>query len=479
MQLNPWKRRAAAAKEKSSNNFSPVSKISYSVATALPKNNGAKAAVAPLSPGDGGWFPIIRESYTGAWQQGVTVSKETVLAFYAIFSCISLIASDIAKMPIRLMAQNSDGIGVAQKSGDVVLLLRRPNSFQNRIQFFENWMVSKLTRGNTYVLKVRNSKGKVTQLRILDPDRCRPLVSPDGAVFYEIAADNIAGLQEQVTVPAREIIHDRFNCLFHPLVGLPPLYACSMAGMQGQHIQQNSANFFKNGGKPSGVIKVPTAITEAKAKEVKANWDTSYGGENSGKTALLGGGADYVPISMTAADAQTVEQLKMTGEIACAVYHVPPYKAGVGEAPNTDNISIEASEQQYYSQCLQIHIESIELLLDEGLDVGDDSNVEFSVDSLLRMDTERRYNTYAKGVGCGVLAPNEARRRENLLPVPGGAYPYLQQQNFSLEALSRRDSQADPFSKTATEPAPPAKAALSVVEKAFVKTSLRGIIQNG
>lgn len=317
----------------------------------------------------------------------------------------------------------------------------------------------------------------MTQLRILDPDRCRPLVSPDGAVFYEVSVDNIAGIQKPVTVPAREIIHDRFNCFFHPLVGLPPLYACSMAGMQGQHIQQNSANFFKNGGKPSGVIKVPTAITEAKAKEVKANWDTSYGGENSGKTALLGGGADYVPISMTAVDAQTVEQLKMTGEIACAVYHVPPYKAGVGDAPATDNI--EALEQQYYSQCLQIHIESIELLLDEGLDVGNDSNVEFSVDSLLRMDTERRYAAYAKGVNCAVLAPNEARRRENLPPVPGGAYPYLQQQNFSLEALSRRDAQADPFSKTATEPAPSAKAALSVIEKAFVKTSLRGIIQNG
>ncbi|EBG9558152.1 phage portal protein [Salmonella enterica subsp. enterica serovar Lome] len=476
MKWNPLGRQKKSPKNQKNNDFNPITPVSYSVASAVYNGNKSKAAVSALGA-DAGWFPIIRESYAGAWQQGVTVSKETVLAFYAIFSCISLISSDIAKMPIRLMAEGSDGIGIEQKSGDVVLLLRRPNSFQNRIQFFENWMVSKLTRGNTYVLKVRNSKGKVIQLRILDPDRCRPLVSPDGAVFYEIAADNIAGLQEQVTVPAREIIHDRFNCLFHPLVGLPPLYACSMAGMQGQHIQQNSANFFKNGGKPSGVIKVPTAITEAKAKEVKANWDTSYGGENSGKTALLGGGADYVPISMTAVDAQTVEQLKMTGEIACAVYHVPPYKAGVGEAPATDNI--EALEQQYYSQCLQIHIESIELLLDEGLDVGNDSNVEFSVDSLLRMDTERRYAAYAKGVGCGVLAPNEARRRENLVPVPGGAYPYLQQQNFSLEALSRRDSQADPFSKTATEPAPPAKAALSVVEKAFVKTSLRGIIQNG
>jgi phage portal protein BeeE len=31
-----------------------------------------------------------------------------------------------------------------------------------------------------------------------------------------------------VIVPAREIIHDRFNCLFHPLVGISPLYAAAL-----------------------------------------------------------------------------------------------------------------------------------------------------------------------------------------------------------------------------------------------------------
>jgi phage portal protein BeeE len=58
------------------------------------------------------------------------------------------------------------------------------------------------------------------------------------------------------------------------------------------------------------------------------------------------------------------------------------------------------------------------------------------------------------------LAPNEARRRLNLKPVTGGDTPYLQQQNYSLEALSKRDSKDDPFAtKTPTAPAKPAAAA--------------------
>ncbi|OZT31918.1 phage portal protein, partial [Salmonella enterica subsp. enterica serovar Heidelberg] len=111
-----------------------------------------------------------------------------------------------------------------------------------------------------------------------------PLVADDGSVLYQISPDQISGLPAQVTVPAREIIHDRFNCLFHPLIGISPIYACGLAAMQGKHIQESSAFFFKNGGKPSGVITVPGSIDEVKAREIKAGWDTGYTGENAGKT---------------------------------------------------------------------------------------------------------------------------------------------------------------------------------------------------
>jgi hypothetical protein len=36
------------------------------------------------------------------------------------------------------------------------------------------------------------------------------------------------------------------------------------------------------------------------------------------------------------------------------------------------------------------------------------------------------------------MAPNEARKIENLEPVPGGSTPYMQQQNWSLASLAER-----------------------------------------
>ena len=50
--------------------------------------------------------------------------------------------------------------------------------------------------------------------------------------------------------------------------------------------------------------------------------------------------------------------------------------------------------------------------------------------------------------------PDEARARMNLPPVEGGDAVYLQQQNYSLAALAKRDAQPDPFG-AAKPPAPP------------------------
>ena len=79
----------------------------------------------------------------------------------------------------------------------------------------------------------------------------------------------------------------------------------------------------------------------------------------------LTGGWTYTPITMTAIDSIAVNQLKMSAETVCSCFHVPPYMIGVGQPPTYNNI--EALDQQYYSQCLQALIESIELCLDEGL----------------------------------------------------------------------------------------------------------------
>jgi HK97 family phage portal protein len=410
-----------------------------------------------------GWVRIL-ESYAGAWQNNVEITVGNVTTHPAVFSCVTLIMNDISKMRLRLVQQDDDGIWNEVENPSFSPFLRRPNQYQNRIQFVATWLASKLLHGNTYVLKIRDRRGVVVAGYVLDPQRVRPLVAPNGDVFYQLDRDDISKLPDTngYTVPATEIIHDRWNCLFHPLVGLSPIYACGLAAVQGLNIQNSSVDFFAQGGRPGGILTAPGVISQENADRLKAYFDTNFSGDNAGKVAVVGDGLKYEKMTMSAADSQLIAQLKWSDETVCACYHVPPYMAGFGPPPNYNNI--EALTQGYYSQGLQILIESIELCLDEGqgLTEGDVAakryGTEFDTDDLLRMDSATLMKFLKDGKDY--LTPNDGRKRLNLRPVTGGNVVLRQQQDFSLEALSKRDAKPDPFAgKTPTAP-PAAKPAL-------------------
>ena len=400
-----------------------------------------KSYMAPVD-NRGGWWPWIREPSAGAWQKNEEWCADTVAAYHAVYSCITLISADIGKMPFRTVREDSNGIW-NQFSAPKYAVLRKPNRYQNHIQFKEWWITSKLFRGNTYGLKERASNGDVKAIYVLDPTRVQVLVSSDGSVYYQLGQDELNG-QEQtsVTVPASEIIHDRMNCLFHPLVGVSPLYASGLAASQGMKIQNDSDKFFSNGANPGGVLTAPGAISDETAKRLKARWDADYTGSNAGKVAVLGDGLKFEPMRMTAVDAQLIQQLRWTAEVVCSTFHVPAYKIGVGDMPTYNNI--DAQNKDYYSQCLQSLIENMELCLDEGLEFEQGSGVELDLDVLFRMDSATQIETLDGGVSGKIMTHNEARKRLNLPPIPGGDTIYLQQQDYSMAAIAARDEK-DPL----------------------------------
>lgn len=408
----------------------------------------SKAVQKGFTPPERGWTTIF-DYNTGTWQQDSSIDLDTVLTFGAVFACIRLISSDIGKLKIKLMQRQASGIWKETENPAYSPVLKKPNSTQIRIKFIEQWIVSKFQYGNTYVLKYRDARGVVTGLRVLDASRVQPLISDSGDVFYRLRIDRLAGLPAEVTVPAREIIHDVHLTPEHPLVGVSPIGACGLAATQGLKIQGNSKNLFANNSRPSGILTAPGKIADETAARLKTSWDANYGGTNYGKTAVLGDDLKYQPISVTAVDAQLIEQLNWTAADVCRAFGVPAYKIGVGEMPAYNNI--EALDQAYYSQTLQELIECIEALLDEGLGLKTGFSTEFDLDRLLRMDSMTRTKVKAEKIKAGFFAPNEARREENLEPVEGGDSPYLQQQNYSLAALAKRDAKEDPFSSGSGE----------------------------
>lgn len=405
--------------------------------------------------GGGGWFGIIREAIGGAWQSFMTIdAPKDILAFSAVYSCVTLIASDIAKLGIRLMEMDDSGISSPVLGNSPFLaVLKKPNRFQTWFKFIEQWIVSKLLYGNAYILKERDARGVVVALYVLDAQRVTPLVADDGGVYYQLSKDYLAGLTEPITIPAREIIHDMMVSLWHPLVGVSPIYACGMSATMGNRIQSNSTRFFQNMSRPSGMLTAPGAISDETAARLKKHFEENFSGPNIGRIAVAGDNLKYEGFgAISPIDAQLIEQLKWTVEDVARCFHVPTWKIGDKEPVRT---SVESLNQTYYSDCLQALIESAESLLDDGLSLSAPGyHTEFPLEGLMRMDTSARYTAKGLAVKDGWMAPNEARAGEGLKPVPGGATPYLQQQNYSLAALAKRDASNDPFSAGKALPAP-------------------------
>lgn len=407
---------------------------------------------APMSPpgtGLGGWWPIIKEPYSGAWQKNDSWTQESVLAHYAVYACVTLIANDIGKLRQRLMELDANGIWKETTSPAFSPVLKKPNNYQNHIQFKQWWQTSKLINGNAYGLKRRDQRGIVIGIYVLDPCRVLPLVAEDGSIYYQLSNDNLNRVGDGVTVPAEEIIHDRMNCLFHPLVGVSPLYAAAQAACQSLKMQSDSSTFFENGARPGGILSAPGAISDETAARLKAHWDANYTGKNAGRVAVVGDDLKFQQMKMSATDSQLIEQFRLTAEMICTAFHVPPSKVGVGATPAGTTAAQE--NQKYYNDCIQVLAEEYEACMDEGLSLPVypvQYGVELDIDGLLRMDMGSQVTTLTAAVKGSIMTTNEGRKRLNLPPVTGGDVVTAQQQDYSLEALAKRDAN-DPFAKPA------------------------------
>lgn len=406
---------------------------------------GSLGAVAVGTPGQGGF---IREPYMGAWQQGKSLTtRDGMMAASVPYACTDLISSDIAKLRIKYVSL-TNGVWLESPAPRYVDLIRQPNAYQTRDQFIKAWISSKLSWGNTYVLLTRNPAGTVISMDVLNPKYVVPLVAPDQSVYYQITMSPLQVTPlESTVVPARDIIHDRGLCPWHPLVGMSPLSACAAAVLMATSITNNSSSFFANQARPSGILTTPSNISQETADKLKAQWAEKFNGTNAGGVAIVGNDMKYQPMTMASTDAQLIEQLQFSVADVARTYHVPLHKIGA------DNMRTAAPtnavfESQYYSDCLQSHITSVECLLDLGLGLPSGTGLRFDLTQLMRMDESAMITNNAASVGAGIMTPNEARAMQGLSSVKGGDTPYMQQQNYALTALAMRDVNAAPNSNT-------------------------------
>lgn len=373
------------------------------------------------------------EPFAGAWQRnldGVRGAGPNILAFSGVYSCINIISSDICRLPQQILQAGAKGNREKHVNHPAWKLLQQPNPFQTGFQFLQHYMVSKLTHGNTYVILFRDARGVVNEMYVLDPHSVMPLVAEDGSVFYRLGQDKLNTVFQPMTVDANTIAHDRCMPLFHPLIGTSPLYAGGMSAMTGARVLMNSEAFFANMSRSSGVLTSPGKIEKEVGKRLQAEWEQNYGKGGIGRTAVLSNGLKYEAMTINAADAELVNQLRWTIEDVARCYRVPSYK--VSDQSRTTFKNSEQMSRDYYQGCLAYHIESYKSVMNKALGLAPGITVELDTDQLFAMETDMRYSAYGTALAAGFMSINEVRQKEDLPPVKGGEEPRVQAQYLPL-----------------------------------------------
>jgi HK97 family phage portal protein len=184
-----------------------------------------------------------------------------------------------------------------------------------------------------------------------------------------------------------------------------------------QAVQDYGANYFANGGMPSGVLKVHRPeITQEQADNAKAAW-VSKRVPNS--PAVLNEMTDFTPVAYRPVDSQMIESRQMTLTEVALMWGLPPTKLGANTGGSTYR-NAEMEEIQARNDAVVPWAALLEQAISlDWLPRG--QHAVWNMDAKLRADTLSRYQAYQFAMGgpgptSAWLLPDEVRGWEHLDP---------------------------------------------------------------
>lgn len=407
-------------------------------AATLPAVTEKSGTIPPAS------YPI------GWWQAGFRLPEQRASA--AVEACVSAISQTVAMLPLYHYRERDDGGMDVIKTSPAARVLRKPNHFQTRADFFVALTRSELFKGNGVAVATRDSRGQIDGLIPVPPGAAHPYVeSTSGEVFYGVGFYDLLPDPPVANLwPARDVLHIRLHTAYHPLLGVTPLTSAALAVASAGAINTGIAAFMTNLVRPSGFLAVPQGVTLSKEvqEQLRSDWTDNASGVNAGRLGVLSHGIEWKPMKMDAFDEAVVKAYAMNTADIARVFRVPlPIINELGGA--TFN-NAETLIRHWHATGLGFMLEHIELALDAIFELPPNEFIAFDVEYIMRSDFPARMDALAKAVLGGIYAPNEARRKEGLPAAKDGDEPRLQAQVVPLSAASA----VLPAAPSAPAPAP-------------------------
>lgn len=355
-----------------------------------------------------------------AIQTNNTPTPDTVTGIPAVFSATNLLATNIAKLPIRVWKESKDGVKQQDKSHPVYKLLNvRVNPYQSTYDFIRTMINHYLLWGNAYIDPVYDARGNVTELWLLNPGGTAPVFdSTNGRIYYNT---QIPIFQTYAVRNEYEIIHLKHYSK-SGFIGMSPISMCSEMLKSQMGMDAFNNRFYENGTMTTQVIKTDEFLNYDAKTNIRNAWEKANSGmSNAHRVAILDGGLDIQSVGMPIKDMQFVETQQLNLRYIASIFNIPPFMIGDTQGlkySNMENQMLSFVRETLAPILVMIQQEFMYKLL-KPTEIGKYS-IEFDTSELTKGDSLTRATVYEKIVGKPIMAVNEARVMEGLNPIPGG-----------------------------------------------------------
>ncbi|MBN1253983.1 MAG: phage portal protein [Deltaproteobacteria bacterium] len=278
-----------------------------------------KGEVGPLRDNERIWKPL-RLLLAG---QGIT---EPYRQHAAVYSCVTIIATNISQVPFNLYRSKGDGKEVVENV-PLYKVFTNPNPLLSAQQLWEATAIWYALRGEAvWILERENVAQVPKEIWIFPPDR------------FKYVLDDRTGLpvgwkyqgKEEIKLPLHQVIFFRSYNPYNDLRGIGPLEAASLGVEQDHWAARHNLAFFRNAAEPAGILTTEGSLTEAKAETLRKRWEDRHGGtDNAHKIAVLEGGLKYQNITLSPRDMEFLEQRRWNREEIAMVFRVPMHLLSV------------------------------------------------------------------------------------------------------------------------------------------------------
>ena len=376
-------------------------------------------------------------------EAGVKVDEITAFKYLTVFACVSLIAGDVARLPLILYRRLPGG-GKERVTEHPLydILHTAPNPETTSYNYRETGLTHNLLWGNHYSLIERSKAGNIMALWQLQNPGAVEVDRIGGEIVYRWRNSK----DKDIITPRSDMFHVP-GMGFNGLVGFSMITIAREAIGMGMAAETFGSRFFGEGTHPSGLLTLPPeADLGDKEEEYTAALKSQYSGLGKSHTLMvLSNGETYTPLTMPAKDSQFLETRDHQKIEICGMYHVPPHKIALhGQNSNYNNLEQENSS--YVDSCLMHWLVRWEQCISHQLLTAKERKngmfVEFLVDGLLRGDSQARAEYYTKLFQAGAMSPNDIREKENQNPIDGGNEYFVQLNMQTLTQAKENEKQA-------------------------------------